>query len=212
MEQVNQPASTSSKINVIERAKNMIVQPDKEWTVIAAETPNTGQIITGYVLILVGAAAIAAFIGYAFVGFNVLGYRDKGFDWGLYQALTVFLGGLLSVYVTALVVDMLAPTFNSEKNFNRSIQLVAYSFTPAWIGGLLMIIPSLAVIGSLFGLYGLYLMYIGIPKIKKTPADKHTGYFVVVLIVTILVYIVVGWLLTLILGNIFGLSFNTWAM
>ena len=212
MEQVNQPASTSSKINVIERAKNMIVQPDKEWTVIAAETPNTGQIMTGYVLILVGAAAIAAFIGYAFVGFNVLGYRYKGFDWGLYQALTVFLGGLLSVYVTALVVDMLAPTFNSEKNFNRSIQLVAYSFTPAWIGGLLMIIPSLAVIGSLFGLYGLYLMYIGIPKIKKTPADKHTGYFVVVLIVTILVYIVVGWLLTLILGNIFGLSFNTWAM
>ena len=190
----------------------MIVQPDKEWTVIAAETPNTGQIMTGYVLILVGAAAIAAFIGYAFVGFNVLGYRYKGFDWGLYQALTVFLGGLLSVYVTALVVVMLAPTFNSEKNFNRSIQLVAYSFTPAWIGGLLMIIPSLAVIGSLFGLYGLYLMYIGIPKIKKTPADKHTGYFVVVLIVTILVYIVVGWLLTLILGNIFGLSFNTWAM
>ena len=212
MEQVNQPAGTTSKINLTERAKNIIVQPQKEWDVIAAETPNTGQIMTGYVLILVGAAALAAFIGYAFVGFNVLGYRYKGIDWGLYQALTVFLGGLLSVYITSLVVDMLAPSFNSEKNFGRSLQLVAYSFTPAWIGGLLGIIPALSLIGSLFGLYGLYLMYIGIPKIKKTPADKHTGYFVVILVVTILVYIIIGWILSTILLNIFGLSFGSWRL
>jgi hypothetical protein len=212
MEQVNQPAGSTSKINLVERAKNIIVQPQKEWDVIAAETPNTGQIMTGYVLILVGAAALAAFIGYAFVGFNVLGYRYKGIDWGIYQALTVFLGGILSVYVTSLVVDMLAPSFNSEKNFNRSFQLVAYSFTPAWIGGLLMIIPAISFIGSLFGLYGLYLMYIGIPKIKKTPTDKHTSYFVVVLVVTILIYIVIGWLLASIMGRIFGLTYGTWGM
>lgn len=212
MEHVNQPAGTNSKINLVDRAKNIIVQPQKEWDVIAAERPNSGQILTGYVLILVAAAALAAFIGYAFVGFNVLGYRYKGMDWGIYQALTVFLGGILSVYITSLVVDMLAPTFNSEKNFDRSFQLVAYSFTPAWIGGLLMIIPSISFIGSLFGLYGLYLMYIGIPKIKKTPADKHTSYFVVILVVTILVYIVIGYLLATILGNIFGLSYGTWRM
>ena len=51
-------------MNLIERAKNIIVSPVKEWNVIAAETPDTGKIITGYVVPLAGAAALAAFIGY----------------------------------------------------------------------------------------------------------------------------------------------------
>jgi len=64
----------------------------------------------------------------------------------------------------------------------------------------------------LFGLYGLYLLYIGLPKIKKTPADKQTGYFVVSLIVCIVVYMVVGWILGGILMRIFGLSYGTFGI
>ena len=55
-------------MNLIERAKNIIISPAKEWDVIAAEQPDTGKIITGYVLPLAGAAAVAAFIGYGFIG------------------------------------------------------------------------------------------------------------------------------------------------
>ena len=210
MEQYNQPLSSPSKVSVIDRAKNIIIQPDKEWNVIESERPETRQILTGYVLVLAGAAAIAAFIGYTFIGFYGLGSRYTGFEWGLYQFLTVLAGAFLSVFVTAFVVDALAPSFNAEKNFDRSIQLVAYSFTPVWVGGLLAIIPAISFIGALFGLYGLYLMYTGLPKIKKVPTEKHTGYFVVTLVVTILVYVIVGWLLSTILMSIFGLSYGTW--
>ena len=115
---------------------------------------------------------------------------------------------LFLFFITALVVDLLAPGFGSEKNFNRSVQLVAYSFTPMWIGGLLSIFPPIAMIGSLFGLYGLYLLYLGIPKLKNTPADKHVGYFVVTLFVTIVVYFVIGWILSSVLMNIFGLTYG----
>jgi len=55
-------------MNAIERAKNIITSPNKEWDVIALEQPNTGQIIMGYVLLLAGAAAVAAFIGYGLIG------------------------------------------------------------------------------------------------------------------------------------------------
>ena len=95
-----------------------------------------------------------------------------------------------------------------KKNLSRSVQLVAYSFTPMWIGGILAILPAIALIGALFGLYGLYLMYIGLPKIKSTPADKQVGYFVVILIVTLVVYFVIGWILQSLLMNIFGLSYG----
>jgi hypothetical protein len=117
-------------MNLIDRVKNIIVTPNKEWDVITTEQPDAGKIITGYVLPLAGLAAIAAFIGYGLIGFNMLGFRISGIDWGLYQALTILIGAIVSVYITALVVDLLAPSFASEKNFNRSVQLVAYSFTP----------------------------------------------------------------------------------
>jgi len=196
-------------MNLIERAKNIIVSPVKEWNVIATEHPDTGKIITGYVLPLAGAAAVAAFIGYGLIGFNYgFGIRVRGIDWGLYQAITVLAGALISVFVSSFVIDALAPSFGSEKNLGRSVQLVSYSYTPAWIGGLLAILPSLAIVGSLAGLYGLYLLYVGMPILKKTPADKHAGYFVVSLLVMIVVFIVIGMILSRILLSIFGLSYG----
>jgi len=195
-------------MNLIDRVKNIITKPNTEWDVIDAEQTDANKIITGYVLPLAGAAALAAFIGYALVGVNYFGFRVKGVNWGLYQALTVFIGAIVSVFITSFIVDALAPSFGSEKNYVKSLKLVAYSYTPAWIGGLLAIFPVIGIVGALFGIYGLYLMYIGMPKLKKTPADKHVGYFVVTLIVTILVYLVIGWILTRILLSVFGLNYG----
>jgi len=193
-------------MSIIDRAKNIIVAPAKEWDVISQETPDSGKIITGYVLPLAAVAAIAAFIGYSFVGIDAGFFRMKGFSWGIYQAVSVLIGALLSVFVSAFVIDALAPSFKSEKNMPRSMQLVAYSFTPAWVGGILSILPAIAMIGGLFGLYGLYLLYIGLPKLKKTPEENHTTYFIVSLLVIIAVYFVVALIMSSVLMPIMGVS------
>lgn len=195
-------------MNLIDRVKNIIVSPAKEWDVINGEQPNTSGIITGYVLPLAGAAAVAAFIGYGLIGFNVLGFKVSGISWGIYQACTVLVMAIASVFIGAAVIDALAPSFGSEKNMGRSVQLVAYSYTPAWVGGLLSILPAIALIGSLASLYGLYLLYIGLPKLKKTPADKQVGYFVVSLIVLIVVYFIIGLIMSKVVMNAMGLSYG----
>jgi len=195
-------------MNLIDRAKNIIISPVKEWDVIALETPDTGKIITGYVLPLAGAAALAAFIGYAFIGIDYgFGVRITGINWGLYMAISVIIGAFISVFVGAAVIDALAPSFGSEKNMGRSVQLVAYSYTPAWVGGLLAIFPPLSLIGSLLSIYGLYLLYIGMPKIKKTPADKQIGYFVVSLIVLIVIYFVIGMIMSRVVMPMMGVGY-----
>ncbi|HKZ66041.1 MAG TPA: Yip1 family protein, partial [Chitinophagaceae bacterium] len=162
-------------MNLIERAKNIIISPAKEWDIIAAEQPDTGKIITGYVLPLAGAAALAAFIGYGFITTRYLG----GINWGIYYAVYALISAIVGVFISAFVIDALAPSFGSEKNMGRSVQLVSYSYTPFWVGGLLAILPIIAFLGVIAGLYGFYLLYIGMPKLKKTPPDKHAGYFVV---------------------------------
>lgn len=197
-------------MNLIERVKNLIVSPAKEWDVIASETPDTGKLLTGYVLPLAGASALAAFIGYGLIGVNYFGIRITGVSWGLYYALHVLIGAFISVFVSAFVIDALAPTFGSEKNMPRSIQLVAYSYTPAWVGGLLAILPAIHLIGSLAGgLYGLYLMYIGIHKLKKTPQDKHVGYFVLSLVVMVVIYFVIGVIMSRLVMPTMGLSYGS---
>lgn len=197
-------------MNLVDRAKKIILEPNKEWDVINAEPANVSGIITGYVLPLAGLAAVAAFIGYALVGVNYgFGLRMKGTDWGLYHGISVLAGAILGVLISSFVIDALAPSFGSEKNMGKSVQLVAYSYTPGWVGGLLAVIPAIAIIGALAGIYGLYLLYIGMPKLKKTPADKHVSYFVVSLLTIIVVYFVIGWVLARILSQIFGVVYPT---
>ncbi|MBN8688707.1 MAG: YIP1 family protein [Chitinophagales bacterium] len=195
-------------MNLIERAKNIIVTPKTEWDVINGEEANVPAIITGYVLPLAGAAAVAAFIGYGLIGVDMGFFRVKGMDWGLYQGISVLAGALISVFVSAIVIDALAPSFGSEKNFGKSVQLVAYTWTPAWIGGLLSILPAIAIIGSLAALYGFYLLYVGLPVLKKTPEDKKVAYYVVSLLTMFLVFIVIGFIMAKILMSVFGLSYG----
>jgi len=186
----------------VDRAKNIIMTPKTEWTAIAAEEPNVGQIISGYVIPLALIPAIAAMLGYGLIGRGMA----SSFTWGIAMAIIGFVVALGGVYLTAYVIDMLAPNFGSQKNFGRAMQLVAYSYTPAWVAGILNIIPVLGVLVLVASIYGLYLMYLGFPHTMKTPDDKVVVYMVVSIVVLIVVYFVLTALLTAIVLGVFGLS------
>ena len=189
-------------MNLIDRAKNMIVTPKTEWDAVNNETPNPQQIIVQYVVPLVAIGAIATLLGWTLIGksynFGFASVKVKGASLGIRYALVALIAGIGGTLLTAFVIDALAPSFKSEKNFGRSLQVAAYSGTPGWIGAILGIIPSLALVGSLFGLYGLYLLYLGLPKLKKTPQENGTVYFVAALVTMI----VASFVLALILGKI----------
>jgi len=190
-------------MNIVQRAQNIIMKPKTEWDVIAGEPATVGGIITGYVLIMALIPAVASFIGYGLIGTHIPFVGSvRSISWGIGQALISYLVSLLSVYIAALVIDALAPSFGSTKNMVKSVQLVAYSFTPMWVGGILNIYPPIAIIGSLFGLYGLYLLYVGLPKMMSTPQDKVVGYFVVSLIVMLIAYFVLGLIIAAIITPI----------
>lgn len=186
-------------MNVIERAKKILLTPKTEWDAINNETPNTQGILTTYVIPLVAIGAIASFIGWGLIGKSYFGIKVAGMSLGIRYALIALIAGVGGSLLFAFVIDALAPTFKSEKNFGRSFQLAAYSYTAGWVGGIFNILPSLAIIGMLAGLYGLYLLYLGLPKLKKTPPEQITGYFVACLIAMIVASIVIGMILTSIL-------------
>ena len=189
-------------MNLVERAKKILLDPKTEWGIISGEEPNIGQLMTGYVLPLALISTIASILGWGLIGRG--GFSM--FSYGIAMGIVQFISAFVIVYLSAFIIDFLAPNFGSQKGIARAVQLVAYSYTPVWVAGVFNIIPMLDWLAVLCSLYGLYLLYLGLPVVLKTPPDKVVGYLVVSIIVLIIVYAVIGSILTLIILGIFGLS------
>jgi len=186
-------------MNLVDRAKNILITPKTEWEVIKNESSTVQEIITGYVLPLSLIPTIAIILGWGIVGVIV-----TSFTYGIALGLVVFINAIIGVIVSALIIDALAPSFGSQKDLVKSTQLVAFSMTPGWIAGILNILPVIGWVGSLASLYGLYLLYLGLTPMKGTPEDKKIGYLIVSILVIVLLYFVVSAILTAILFAVFG--------
>jgi hypothetical protein len=193
-------------MDIINRIKNMLVSPKTEWQTIEAENAPHIKVFTSYVVPLALIPAIAAFVGYGLIGYSVLGHHVSSVSWGLRQAIVQYAAMLGGTYITAFVINALAENFGTKKDFDRAFSLVAYAYTPMFVGGVFYLLPSLSWLASLAGLYGLYLLYMGLQPMMKATADKQTSYFVVSLIVTIAVSAVLSVVLAAILlrGAYFG--------
>jgi len=188
-------------MNIVDRAKNILMTPKTEWPVIGAEPPVIQEIMLNYVLPLTLVPAVAQVIGYGVVGGTIISF-SLGAAIGM--GIVTFLTALVGVFIAAYVVDFLAPNFGSEKNLGRAVQLVAYSSTPGWVAGILNIIPALSILVMLASLYGIYLLYLGMPFQMKTPKEKVVPYLVVAIIAVIVVYVILGLILSPIIMAIFG--------
>ena len=179
-------------MNLLNRVIGIITKPNEEWLVIKDENISTKQLFVGYVAILALIPVVAGFIGNFFTRFPV--------SYGLVGAIVTYIMTFVGIYLSAFIINMLAPNFESTKNMDNALKLVAFSYTPIWIGGIFNIIPSLSVLGSILGLYGLYLLYLGIEPMMATPSAKRISYLVVSLLVLFVVYIIIGAIVGAIIG------------
>jgi len=183
----------------VNRVKEILTAPQKEWTVIDGENEPHLKVFTGYVLPLSLIPAIAAFIGYGFVGYSFWGSSVTS---GILHAIMQWATMVGSIYLIAFVVSILAESFGAKKDFDKAFSLVAYSYTPMLLAGIFHIIPVLSILAFLAGLYGLYLLYLGIQPMMKAHAEKNASYFLVSLIVAIVITGILTFILSIIIGAI----------
>ena len=179
---------------LMDRAKNILLQPTKEWPVIDTEQTTIAGLYTGYIIPLAAIGPLASLIGWSVFGLRLpfVGSMKIPISFGIRNAVIVYVLGLVGVFVLGLIIDALAPTFAGQKNQIQALKVAAYSYTAAWVGGIFNLIPSLAIIGLLISFYSLYLLYLGLPVLMKAPQDKAVGYTVVVIIVAIVLYLIIG--------------------
>lgn len=173
---------------LFQRVKAIILSPQTEWPVIARESTEPASLFTGYVAILALIPALAGFIGMSLIG------RYVPIMTGLINAIVSYLLTFVIVFVVALIVDALAPTFSGQKNFTNALKLTVYSYTPVWLAGIFALIPGLSFL-TILGLYGLYLLYAGLPPVMQAPKDKALLYAVAIVVIALIIQIVIGGIL-----------------
>jgi hypothetical protein len=154
-------------MNLVERVRAILVTPKAEWPVIAREPGDLVTLFTGYVAILAAIPAICGLIGWVLVGAPL--------GTGILITVLRYVLNFVAMYLAALIIDALAPTFEAEKSFENALKLAVYSATPIWLTGIFLLIPGLGFL-RILGLYGAYLLWTGIVPLMRAPEEKSLGY------------------------------------
>jgi hypothetical protein len=180
-------------MNLVQRVTDILFKPKDTWPAIAQESSDVASVYTRYLVFLAAIPALAGFIGLSLVGMNAMGMSIRlPVGMGLVNMVVSYVLSLVMVFVLALIVDALAPSFGGSKNQVNALKVVAYSFTAAFVGGIFSLLPMLAMLGVLASLYSIYLLYTGLPVLMKCPQDKSLGYTAVVVVCGIVAAVIVA--------------------
>jgi hypothetical protein len=170
-------------MNVVRRATAIVVDPRTEWLRIEHESGDAVSLFIQYVAVLALIPAFAGFIGAVLVGatYPVGGTLRSPIFPALFGAIFGYVASFIVVFLLALIVDTLARRFGGQKNFGSALKLAAYSFTPAWLAGIFLLVPGLRFL-TLLGLYAAFLALTGLPPLMKTPPRRTYSYAALIVV------------------------------
>ncbi len=192
-------------MDIVNRVQQIILKPKEEWIKIKDEKTTLAELFTSYAMILVAIPAVAQFIGLSLIGHKVpfVGWYRMGFGSGLLFAIFYYIFTLVSIYIFGIIINALAPTFSSKSDATNAMKLAIYSMTPAFVAGALYIFRPLYFLAVLGSLYGIYILYLGFAcPLMETPKEKVVSYLIVSLVVVAILWAVVFF----ILGAIFAVG------
>jgi hypothetical protein len=184
---------------VLNRARNLIVNPKAEWAVIQKESQGKSVIIKTYALPLIIMMAACSVLGAIITVSNVA--------YAIIKALGIFGFSYAGMYVSALIINELTTSFNSKKDLNTTFRLVVYSLTGFFIiKSFVLLWPPIEML-SVLGLFSVYLFWEGSATLLETPEDNKIGFVAVSTVVVAGVYAILYLILEGILTNVLAVKF-----
>jgi hypothetical protein len=184
----------ASMATLVGRVKAILLAPATEWPEIEREAETPGATFVRYVAVLAAIPVLARFVGSALIG----GYTP--IVSGLIAAVGNYAFALALVVAIALIIDALAPRYDGQKNFRKAFRLAAFSFTPVWIAGAFLLIPGLSFL-TILGLYGLYLLWVGLPLLLGVPREKAFPFAAAVVVCALALTLLMGVIQVIVWGR-----------
>jgi hypothetical protein len=184
-------------MDIVARAKGLILSPREEWPRVAAEPADTQSLFTGYAMPLAAIPAVAGFIALAILGASLSvatgGAARVGIAAALGNAILSYLLGLVGVFVVGKIIEALSPRFGGTPDPVAAMKLAVYAPTAAWVAGIAILIPLLGGLIAIIGaIYSLYLFWVGAPIVARVPQDRLLVFTLAVIACAIVINIVIG--------------------
>ncbi|WP_411287521.1 Yip1 family protein [Phenylobacterium sp.] len=185
----------SAGTGLIGRVMLILFRPGQAWRAIDAEPTGVADLYRNYVAPLAAIPAVCSLLGaLAFGGPRVAGIGIRqGPLASLAGAATSYVLTLIGVFLLALVIDALAPSFGGQRNRVQAFKLAAYSGAGLWVAGLFKLYPELGWLAAVLGaLYSLYLLFLGLPRLMKTAQERALPYFALLLVAAVILAMIVS--------------------
>ena len=176
------------------RAINMITKPAAEWRVVASERQTVESLIKGYAAPLSAIPIVCSFIGVTLLVsvLPFMGGYSRGVVSGVIGGVVQWILGLVGIVVCAIVIEMLAPKFNSTPNRVQALKMVVFASTPLWLAGVFNLIPVLSLLILIALAYSIYVFYLGLPPVMNTPQQQVVPYMAISVLVMFFIAMVLG--------------------
>jgi hypothetical protein len=151
--------------------------PDKEWKAIKAERCTVGKCYCSHVLLLALIPAAAGYIGTTMVGWQVTSREVHRLtpDSALQIAILFYVTMLVAVFTVGKLIHWMGQTYGSKQPLSQCIALAAYTGTPLFLVGVMLLYPLLWL-NLLLGLpalaYSVYLLYSGVPVMMGVTKER----------------------------------------
>jgi hypothetical protein len=168
-------------MNLITRVKTILIDPTAAWPQIEKDINDPALLMRRYVAALALIPPLAGFVGAALIGVVTPSgavARASLFN-GAVGAIFGYVMSCATALVLGLIINLLAPLFGGQRDFNNAFKLAVYSFTPVWIAGIFLVLPGLHFL-ALLGCYGAYLLWLGLPRLTKTAEDQVANFTAVI--------------------------------
>jgi hypothetical protein len=177
------------------RIRAILFAPKDEWPRISREEATVFGILQRYVAPLSGLVAFVSFVRLSVIGASLpFGETIRTpIAGGALNAVLTLMMAVIGVCIVAAIVNALAPAFGGVREWRQALKVSAYSLTPAFIGSVFGFLPALGtLLGLLAGIYGIYVLYLGLPVVMRSARDRAGAYTASVVVCTILLGIVFG--------------------
>jgi hypothetical protein len=148
-------------MSIAVRAKEIILHPRREWSIIDDETTGASALYARYLIPLAIIGSISRLVGLSLMGISLpLAGRIR-------IAIIGLIALLIGVYLLALLINALAPAFGRKRDMPSAARLAVYSGSPVLVAAMLSVVPGLMILQLIAGFYSLYLLAIGFPLLMK---------------------------------------------
>ena len=185
----------TSLILLYERLKGLIMKPTSTWEMIRDESVTVSRL---WVLLFQWAAipAISSFFGLWLVGdwISLKPILRLSFGRALTFASVGYLVMVGGVWLLSRLLVALSLRSGEEADEGKALKVVLFSMTPYLAAGILYLYPPLSSLIFIAALYGLYLLFIGLPVVTGIPRDDLFPTILLMIVALMGFFLVVGWI------------------